>query len=174
MEEIVEAGYIKRAPKLPSAISGPARSLASAPRAVTAPGSLLESQSQLKQKQSRTSFKDHQEDDSLLEGSLTLLPESIEDPPNDESSLGQIDEGQSDASGKEGACEKATGSESKRSMWRKRAQRGGIPCGVRVGGHCQWAVRAVRGELRRRAWGVMAGQARMQVPVLDTRSPRLA
>jgi hypothetical protein len=180
MEEVVEAGYMKRAPKLPSAISGPARSLAFAPSAVTAPGSLLESQSQLNQNRSCISFKDDQEDGSVLEGSLRLLPERIEDPPNDGSGLGHIDEGWSDASGTEGACEeKATGLASRRFMWRKRAQLGGIASGVRVGGvrvggHCQRVVRAVRGELRRRAWGVMAGQARMQVPVLDPCSSGLS
>jgi hypothetical protein len=40
---------------------------------------------------------------------------------------------------------------------------GAIRGGSRVGGRCQWAVRAVRDELRRRAWGVLAGQAQLQV-----------
>jgi hypothetical protein len=40
---------------------------------------------------------------------------------------------------------------------------GAIRGGAWVGGRCQWAVRAVRVELRRRAWGVLSGQARLQV-----------
>jgi hypothetical protein len=40
---------------------------------------------------------------------------------------------------------------------------GAIRGGARVDCRCQWAVRAVRDELRRRAWGVLAGQARLQV-----------
>jgi hypothetical protein len=49
---------------------------------------------------------------------------------------------------------------SRHGRWKsRRAVRGG----ARMGGRCQWAVRAVRDELRRRAWGVLAGQARLQV-----------
>jgi hypothetical protein len=47
--------------------------------------------------------------------------------------------------------------------WRRLKSAGAIRGGARVGGRCQWAVRAVRVELRRRAWGVLSGQARLQV-----------
>jgi hypothetical protein len=45
----------------------------------------------------------------------------------------------------------------------RRRVRSAVRGGTRLGGRCPWAVRVVRGELRRRAWGVLAGQAQLQV-----------